>query len=866
MSYQTLVSRYISLTKEFKCAIAIFTEDGNLLHLNEEAMDIIGSSVINFEFKPGRYVGNEDFFENLRRYKTVFTHKALIKAGTEVFKVRGMMHLITPSDPANNVPETYCFAFDFREGRIFGSVTLERIVENSGFVAFNWFMKPDDEDNWHAQYVSNTVSRFGYSREEFYNKDKYWKDIIYEGDVNRLREEFIYNWKSGRLEYTREYNLVMGDGQVIPVHGYIHILVDGNNNFIGAEELIFDFAMESERNASLLFLENVINKSSNIVLVWEYDEDVDQRKIRYVSSNIEKFGFRPSKFKSGEVSLRDYIHPDEREQVVNVFVQYSKKGFTYLSQEFRIVNPKEKVFHVKCESSVIILPDGNKYIEMILTDITDIKMKEQHLLEYQKSLEKKVDYIESRDALLSDMSVVDFVQKDELQTLQSAFSKLTESYNAVIDLDGDPITYPDGPETNMGAFYDMFEKKEYKESYFALSKAVRKNRVPMKIDLATGKVSELISLNDPNLTEVREVMPDDEVEETEAKPVTLIGYPLFVEDKHLATWVTCLFSDAEEDRMAYYVPSLWNICKAMAKYVYSSTIMERESERSKLSEIKARELLDRNSTFRDILRRCNETNDEDALEYVLHKVGEYLKLSKIDIMLYSSETGERTSWYEWKAYGIKSSEPDFFLSDTYFEGQKEAFAKDGMVVFNGSSIPIRYRRALAKEHVRAMVAMPIYTLTMDQQYIIFQEFEYDRDWTDEEISFMQTTASILQGFIQRMRSNVDAHDVAEFHFDFLNLSREYIYIKNLDTGKIIYVNPRLEKILGNVVGKTEIEVFRHSGMHHTDPIESIEGARESKNCMMYHKLFNRAMRVRELDYTKQGGQRLRIFIISEEDK
>ncbi len=866
MSYQTLISRFISLTKEFKCAIAIFTEDGNLIHLNEEAMDIIGSSVINFEFKPGRYVGNEDFFENLRRYKTVFTHKALIKAGTEVFKVRGMMHLITPSDPANNVPETYCFAFDFREGRIFGSVTLERIVENSGFVAFNWVMKPEDEDNWYAQYVSNTVSRFGYDREEFYNKDKYWKDLIYEGDINRLREEFIHNWKSGRLEYTREYNLIMGDGQVIPVHGYIHILVDGNNNFIGAEELIFDFAMESERNANLLFLENVINKSSNIVLVWEYSESVDERKIRYVSSNVEKFGFRPSKFKSGEVSLRDYIHPDEREQVVNVFLQYSKKGFTYLSQEFRIINPKEKVFHVKSESSVIILPDGNKYIEMILTDITDIKTKEQHLLEYQRSLEKKVDYIESRDALLSDMSVVDFVQKDELQTLQGAFSKLTESYNAVIDLDGEPITYPDGPETNMGAFYDMFERKEYKESYFALSKAVRKNHKPMKIDLATQEVSELISLNNPNLTEVREIRPDsEEVGETEVKPVTLIGYPLFVEDKHLATWITCLFSDAEEDRMAYYVPSLWNICRAMAKYVYSSTIMERESERSKLAEIRAGELLNRNHTLRDILRRCNETNDEDVLEYVLHKIGEYLKLSKIDIMLYSSETNERISWYEWKAYGIKSSEPEFFLSDTYFEAQKEAFLTDGMVVFNGSSIPIRYRRALAKERVRAMVAMPIYTLTMDQQYIIFQEFEYDRDWTDEEISFMQSTVSILQGFIQRMRSNVDAHEVMELHFDFLALSREYIYIKNLDTDKITYVNPRLEKLLGNVVGKSEIEVFRHSGMHHTDAIESIEGARESKNCMMYYKLFNRPMRVRELDFDKQGNQRFRVIVISEEE-
>ncbi|MCR4716211.1 MAG: PAS domain-containing protein, partial [Lachnospiraceae bacterium] len=217
MSYQTMIARYISITKEFKCAIAIFNEDGKPLHLNEEAMDIIGYNVINLELLPGRYVGNEQYFDNLRRYKTVFTHKALLKAGTETFKIRGMMHLINPRDEANGIPETYCLAFDVREERIFGSVTLERIVEHSGFIAFHW-LRPEDEVHWEAKYVSNTISKFGYTREEFYNKDLYWKDLIPEDEQQRLVDEFIENWKNGRNEYTREFDIITSDGEVIPAH------------------------------------------------------------------------------------------------------------------------------------------------------------------------------------------------------------------------------------------------------------------------------------------------------------------------------------------------------------------------------------------------------------------------------------------------------------------------------------------------------------------------------------------------------------------------------------------------------------------------------------------------------------------------
>ena len=112
-----------------------------------------------------------------------------------------------------------------------------------------------------------------------------------------------------------------------------------------------------------------------------------------------------------------------------------------------------------------------------------------------------------------------------------------------------------------------------------------------------------------------------------------------------------------------------------------------------------------------------------------------------------------------------------------FEMQKDAFNQKGQVILNGDKIPIRVRRILWDHHVRAIVALPIYTLTQEQQYITFVESNYERIWTDEELSFMHTTVSILQGFLQRMRSNVNVHDVTETQLEFIAMSRDYIYIK-----------------------------------------------------------------------------------------
>jgi PAS domain-containing protein len=441
-------------------------------------------------------------------------------------------------------------------------------------------------------------------------------------------------------------------------------------------------------------------------------------------------------------------------------------------------------------------------------------------------------------------------------------------------LDGEPITFPDGPNTNMGEFYDMFERREYKRGYFELNRQLREQKIPVYVELSefTSKKMQAKPINVGQTRETRKMTEFANISAEKQEGATagvVVGIPLLIDDKHTATWINCAFTQEEVRRVDAYLPALWVICRYMAQFVYSNTIAEKQAQKTRLSEIQARELLERSATIRDILRRCNETNEENVLAYVLQKVGEFLKLSRISLFRYTDTMSMPTCWYEWDSKGMKQNVDvhSGIYTPEYFNQQRDAFERNGRTVYDGDKIPIRLRRVLSESLIRAIVAMPIYTLTEEKQYIIFVESNYERVWTEDELSFMNSAVSILQGFLQRMRSNVNVHDVTETKMQFLDLSRDYIYIKNEDTEEIVYVNPRLEELIGkDAVGKKCYEVFRHQSIRCMDCYQKKDECRELVNSWMYRKVFNRAMRVREQQTSWNGNGHMKMVLLSPEDK
>ncbi|MHA1490020.1 MAG: PAS domain S-box protein [Promethearchaeota archaeon] len=72
--------------------------------------------------------------------------------------------------------------------------------------------------------------------------------------------------------------------------------------------------------------------------------------------------------------------------------------------------------------------------------ISKRKEAEQALLESEKRLKLKLDFITSPDKELSDLSLTDLIDLDHLQTIQDAFAKANNVASLITDTDGNPIT------------------------------------------------------------------------------------------------------------------------------------------------------------------------------------------------------------------------------------------------------------------------------------------------------------------------------------------------------------------------------------------------------------------------------------------
>ncbi len=87
---------------------------------------------------------------------------------------------------------------------------LERIIARSPSVAVLW----SAQEGWSVQFVSESISQFGYSAQELVSGRVRYLDLIHPEDVARVMDEVRAHTLSGHAEYRQEYRIVRRDGQV----------------------------------------------------------------------------------------------------------------------------------------------------------------------------------------------------------------------------------------------------------------------------------------------------------------------------------------------------------------------------------------------------------------------------------------------------------------------------------------------------------------------------------------------------------------------------------------------------------------------------------------------------------------------------
>lgn len=124
---------------------------------------------------------------------------------------------------------------------------LKTIVNKSSAVAFLW----KNTENWPVEFVSENITQFGYSAEDFTSGKILYGDIIYKEDINSVFESLARAVREELDSFEMEYRILTGDGNVRWVEERTYIQRDSKNTVTHFQGIVVDVTERKEAREML---------------------------------------------------------------------------------------------------------------------------------------------------------------------------------------------------------------------------------------------------------------------------------------------------------------------------------------------------------------------------------------------------------------------------------------------------------------------------------------------------------------------------------------------------------------------------------------------------------------------------------------
>lgn len=160
-------------------------------------------------------------------------------------------------------------------------------------------------------------------------------------------------------------------------------------------ELTVNNASEStiEQGAQALQLaEMIIDNSPAILFRRRAAEDVEERKMVYVSPNISRFGYQAEDFLENRMMFRQIVYSGDIDLITEEIKEHVSKGIENYSQTYRIVTKDGELRWVEDRTSVVEDEvTGDRYHQGIIVDVHEKKEAEEKLRRSEEKYRRIVD-------------------------------------------------------------------------------------------------------------------------------------------------------------------------------------------------------------------------------------------------------------------------------------------------------------------------------------------------------------------------------------------------------------------------------------------------------------------------------------------
>jgi PAS domain-containing protein len=318
----------------------------------------------------------------------------------------------------------------------------------------------------------------------------------------------------------------------------------------------------------------------------------------------------------------------------------------------------------------------------------------------------------------------------------------------------------------MGQFYDLFEKPEYKAAYLELNKHILQNNIPVIMDL-----------NDENIS-CRHMS----------------GAPIKVDGKHIATWILCAYDDEDYIKMKDILDAHWLAATMFSNYIYTNKIVSNEATRSKSVEMLLEEKVRRQQVLTEALNAINDDDDE-TINGVLTKAGSYLD---VDVMaIYARQPdGSYDCSHLWSKDNIMTAEE---YLDNWKKGRtniQNKMIENGILMVDGKHPNKEYLAAMGEANIKSFICMPLEVNSILAGCLVIASVRKPKEWSDDEVEFVRDIRMVVQGILTRIEGDGNIRAVNQLLIDTYNYLMVGIFIRDNETGEVLFSNQALNTMLG----------------------------------------------------------------------
>lgn len=744
---------YKEFAKQIEYPMIVFeAESGLVLDMNYDAEVLIGAKAENIKIEPGRVLTTTNFWELLHGKKNIIWHRIrLIADGKEVM-VSGLVNEMSVDGTV-----IYTMLFERRSDLNIGSLTLERIVNHANIVALNLYF---EDKSYKIDYISQNINRYGYTRAQLYEGLISYESIICEEDILFVKSKVAETIRKKIEEGIIECRLRSEQNELIPVRLLIHYVYNDYGMISSLEILVVDLTEEIRKNRERNYLNLTISKMKSVVLVKTYKEN--KRTLRYISPNANMVGMDTEKLVKKYKLTEDYIHPEDRDGVVDGIYSAIENGVTDYTTMYRMISDEGKQIWVENVVTISHIADGEAEISFLLTDITEQKELEQELAATVD--EKKTEGIDYKNATIENE---DEEMIKRFQLVADAVGVNASHYAVLLDLKGVQLTKPQGPLIDMGLFYDMFERPVFKENFANIAKSAQEDAIPQSCSF-----------------------------DMDNRQVHVVFAPIIMATRVTAYWVMASFEKDGMGLLSSVVESQWHLMNSVAKCFYADSMVEMERHNRKLKEMKLSKEKKEKELLQELIGLMAESG-ASAIGEICQKVGAYLQISDIGVYTKNATTGDMDSYFEWSQSVDNGA---FFrrmaASASEYEAIKIHFEREGILVADKNLQDPFLKDLVARTGMGAIMLVNLKNGDMDNGYVMFANKTENTEFDKHTIGFAKDVTNLISCLVSKQQNGNSLELLHEGFLEAYNHMRDAVFVKNNRTGEIIFANKATEKLFG----------------------------------------------------------------------